>query len=319
MKKEKLINIINNFKGKKVLVLADLILDYYIWGIPKRISREAPVLILKKKEEWPVPGGGANVVMNLKAQGAEPIPFGFLGEDREGEILLDFFKRNKINIDFIKVLKGFKTIKKVRIMAGFESTVKQQVVRYDEEEHFPKLKKENLPFNSLDCLIISDYGYNSYDFSFLKEKKYNFPVIVDSRFRLKKFKNVTTLTPNVEEAEYLVGFRISSDEDAINASKKIIENLKPQAVLMTRGSKGILIHDAKKSPVLIPPYGTGQVADTTGAGDSVLATYSLSLCSGGNFEESAYIANISGSIKVKKMGTATVLYEEIKNEIERLP
>jgi len=319
MNKNKLLKILGNFRGKKILIIADLILDYYIWGIPKRISREAPVLILKKKEEWAVPGGGANVVMNIKAQGGEPIPFGFIGDDKEGEILLEFFKKNKINNNFINVLKNFKTIKKVRILAGFESTSKQQIVRYDEEVHYPKIKIFNLPLQGIDCLVVSDYGYNSFDFSFLKKSKIKCPIIVDSRYRLNSFKEVTTLTPNIEEAENLTNHKISNEEDAKMASSLILEKLKPKAVLMTMGSKGILIHPRGKKPKIIPPYGTGQIADTTGAGDSVLSTYSLALCSGGNFEESAYLANISGGIKVKKMGTATVSLEEIKNEVERLP
>lgn len=319
MNKEKLTKIVNNFKGKKILVIADLILDRYIWGIPERISREAPVLILKKKKEWNVPGGGGNVVMNLKDQGAEPIPFGFIGDDIEGKILLNFFKENKINIENINILKGFRTNKKVRILAGFESTSKQQIVRYDEEVFYPELNNKDLPIKNADCLIVSDYGYGSLDYSFLKKLKTNFPVLVDSRYRLDKFKNVTSVTPNIEEAELIVGFRITNEEEAKKASEKIMEKLKPQAVLMTMGSKGILIHSKGKKPRVIPPYGTGQIADTTGAGDSVLATYSLSLCSGASFEEAAFLANMSGGIKVKKMGTATVSLEELKNEIGKLP
>lgn len=318
MNKNKLLKILDNFKDKKILIIADLILDYYIWGTPKRISREAPVLILKKKEEWAVPGGGANVVMNIKAQKGEPIPFGFIGDDIEGEILLNFFKKNKINTDYIKILKNFKTIKKVRILAGFESTSKQQIVRYDEEIYYPKIRSDNLPLANIDGLVISDYGYNSFDFSFLRNLKIKCPIIVDSRYRLSKFKEVTTLTPNIEEAEFLTGLNISNEIDAIKASLEIQKKLRPKAVLMTMGSKGILIHPKEKKPKIIPPYGSGQVADTTGAGDSVLSTYSLSLCSGGSFEESAFLANIAGGIKVKKMGTATVSFEELKNEVERL-
>lgn len=319
MNREKLLKILLNFKGKRVLVLADLILDQYIWGVPKRISREAPVLILKKKKEWAVPGGGANVVMNLMDQGAEPVPFGFLGDDAEGEILLDYFKKGRIRTDFIKILKGWKTIKKVRILAGFESTSKQQVVRYDEEVYYPKINNKDIPLKDINCLIISDYGYNSFDYSFLNKKRISFPVLVDSRYRLKKFKNMTSLTPNIEEAENLVGFSITNEEEAKKASKKIIEKLKPQAVLMTMGSKGILIHQKNKKPKIIPPYGTGQIADTTGAGDAVLSVYSLALCSGANFEEAAFLANMAGGIKVKKMGTATVTFEELKDGIEKLP
>lgn len=318
MNKDRLKKILSDFKGKKVLIIADLILDKYIWGVPKRISREAPVLILKKKKEWAVPGGGANVVMNLMDQGAEPIPFGFLGDDIEGEILLDYFKKGRIRTDYIKILKGWKTVKKVRILAGFESTSKQQVVRYDEEVCYPKIKNEEIPLKEIDCIIISDYGYNSFDYSLLGKKKINCPLLVDSRYRLKKFKNVTSLTPNIEEAEQLVGFSISNEEEAKKASEKIIEKLNPQAVLMTLGSKGILIHQKNKKPKIVPPYGTGQIADTTGAGDAVLSVYSLALCSGANFEEAAFLANMAGGIKVKKMGTATVTFEELKDGIEKL-
>lgn len=318
MKKERLLKILQNFKGKKILVIADLILDLYIWGTPKRISREAPVLILKKKEEWAVPGGGANVVMNLKDLGAEPIPVGFVGEDIEGDILLNIFRKKNVNTEYIKKIKNFKTIKKVRILAGFENTSKQQIVRYD-EENISHMKKLDLPLNETDGIIISDYGYNSFDFSFLKKRNFSLPVIVDSRFRLNKFKGMTSITPNEEEAEFLTKMRISEDFEAIEASNKIMEKLKPQAILMTRGAKGILVHKKGYKPLLFPSHLKGQVADTTGAGDTVLAVYTLSLLSGGSFEESAYIANISGTIKVKKLGTATVSYEELKNEVERLP
>lgn len=318
MKQERLLKILENFKGKKIIVIADLMLDYYIWGIPKRISREAPVLILKKKEEWATPGGGANVVMNLKDLGAQAIPVGFVGEDLEGDILLNIFIKKNISTEYIKKIKNFKTIKKVRILAGFENTPKQQIVRYD-EENVSYVKKLDFPLNETDGIIISDYGYNCYDFSFLKKRNFSLPVIVDSRFRLNKFKEMTSITPNEEEAEFLTKMKISEDFEAIEASKKIMEKLKPQAILMTRGAKGILVHKKGKSPILFPSQLKGQVADTTGAGDTVLAVYTLSLLSGATFEESAYIANISGAIKVKKLGTATVNYEELKNEIERLP
>lgn len=318
MKKERILEILSKFKDKKILLFCDLILDFYIWGIPERVSREAPVLILKKKEEWAVPGGGANVLMNLKALKANPLPVGVLGEDEEGKILIDIFKKNKICTDFIKILKGYKTNKKVRILAGFESTSKQQVVRYDEEVFYPEIDSLKINFNEFDCLLISDYGYTPFNYSFIKKSKFNIPVIVDSRHRLKDFKKVTSLTPNIEEAEELTGKNIANEKDAIEASNEILKLLEPEAVLMTMGSRGILINQKNKNPLIIPAHGKGQVADTTGAGDTVLATYSLSISAGASFEEAAFISNIAGGLKVRKMGTATVSYEELENEVKGL-
>jgi len=305
------------FAGRRILVWADLGVDRYLWGAPKRVSREAPVLILSVRKEWWVPGGGANAVMNLKAMGGDPVPFGAVGSDEDGDRLLACFRERGISVRHIRRVKGFRTVSKTRILAGPETGVKQQVVRFDREEPLPEgIRIEPEADPRAGALVVSDYGYRTVDPALLRRSRFPVPVVVDSRFRLMEFPHAAAVTPNEEEAAAAAGLDIRSDADAEAAGRKILRFLKAGTLLMTRGSRGVLLMESRRPPRAIPAHGDGEVADTTGAGDTVLAAFTLGLAAGFPPGHAAFLANIAGALKVRKLGTATVSVEELRHEIE---
>ena len=315
--KDRLLRLIGDFRGRKVLVWADLVVDRYILGHPKRVSREAPVLILKHAREWRVPGGGANTVMNLKALGGNPVPFGAVGEDGDGRYLLETFGNAGIPVGHVHVLKNYSTVAKVRILAGPESGVKQQVVRVDREDRLPdRARIRPAPLAGAAALVVSDYGYGSVRPELLAKWPSRIPVIVDSRFRLCEFRGAAVITPNEEEAASASGMDIRSDAEAAAAGRILLNLVGSCALLMTRGSRGVLLMEPRRAALPIPAHGRGEVADTTGAGDTVLAAFTLALASGASYHEAAVLANIAGALKVRKLGTATVSREELQHEIE---
>jgi len=315
--KRELLEMLRAFAGRRILVWADLGVDRYLWGAPKRVSREAPVLILGVRKEWWVPGGGANAVMNLRAMGGRPLPLGAVGDDEDGARLLECFRGCGIPVGHIRKVKGYRTVSKTRVLAGPETGVKQQVVRYDREEPLPEGVRI-VPDGGAkaDALVVSDYGYHTVDPAALRKIRPSMPVVVDSRFRLLEFPGVAAVTPNEEEAAFAAGTSIGCDADAESAGRKILGALKAGTLLMTRGSRGILLMEPKRAPRAIPAHGDGEVADTTGAGDTVLAAFTLGLASGFPPGHAAFLANIAGALKVRKLGTATVSAEELRREIE---
>lgn len=315
--KAELLEMLRAFAGRHVVVWADLGVDRYLWGAPKRVSREAPVLILGVRREWWVPGGGANAVMNLRAMGGRPVPVGAVGADEDGARLLECFRERGIPLRQVKQVRGYRTVSKTRILAGPETGVKQQVVRYDREEPLPDGVRV-LPDGALrgDALVVSDYGYRAVDPAALGRLRPGVPVVVDSRFRLLEFPCVAAVTPNEEEAAQAAGLAIGSDADAETAGRRILRALKAGTLLMTRGSRGVLLMEPRKRPRTIPAHGDGEVADTTGAGDTVLAAFTLGLAAGFPPGHAAFLANIAGALKVRKLGTATVSAEELRREID---
>jgi rfaE bifunctional protein kinase chain/domain len=316
-RKAELLEMLRAFAGRRVLVWADLGVDRYLWGAPKRVSREAPVLILGLRREWWVPGGGGNAVMNLKAMGGEPIPVGAVGADEDGDRLLECFRQRRISVRHIQRIRGYRTVSKTRVLAGPETGVKQQVVRFDREEPLPEGVRI-VPDGALraGALVVSDYGYSTVAPAALARARVPMPVVVASRFRLPEFPGVAAVTPNEEEAAAAAGLPIASDADAEAAGRKILRSLKAGALLMTRGSRGVLLMEPRRPPRAMAAHGGGEVADTTGAGDTVLAAFALGLASGFPTDRAAFLANIAGALKVRKLGTATVSVEELRHEIE---
>jgi len=324
---EKYFNLINKFKDKKILVLGDFILDEYVYGETERISREAPVLILKYNNSTYLAGGGANPVMNIKDLGAIPIPISVCGDDTYSKIMLNLLKSKKVNLDTIIRDKNFVVPVKTRIMAGSVNTVKQQIVRIDRagskniskdiENKIIDLIKEFI--NKTDCILVSDYGGPLltdkiiYFISSLAKKGYK--VVVDSRYALKKFKYITTGTPNETEAGPLVDIESYEEKDIENTIKKLTTLIKSKGMIITRGSKGMIIYENKKI-TKIPAFGTEEIVDVSGAGDTVASIVSLALACETSLNDAAYLANIGGGIVVMKRGVATVTPEELKKALK---
>lgn len=331
MKKNKksLLEIIDRFQDKRIAVWGDFILDEYIYGTTRRISREAPVLILSHQATEFSLGGGGNSLLNLKALGAKPVPVGIIGQDLAGKHILKILKQKKIAADFLIREKAFQTPIKTRILAGEHSTRKQQILRIDREARVPESKalKKSLGSaleNATDraaALLISDYNYRTVQSDVLKKilpklERAKKPVSLDSRFRLLDFQGLTILTPNEPEVEHALQVRLDDDSKAANdAGRELLRRSGAEAVLITRGVKGMILFQRGKPAFPIPIYGSEDIVDVTGAGDTVISVLTLALACGASFKDAAVLANYAGGLVVMKKGTASVSPGELKEAI----
>jgi D-glycero-beta-D-manno-heptose-7-phosphate kinase len=330
---ERLKKIVESFPKVTVTVVGDLVADEFVFGEISRVSREAPVLILKHRERSVVPGGGANAIYNLAELGVNVLPVGVIGDDEPGRLLLKQFRHKRIPVSGVLKDKQYTTVTKTRILAGMVHTARQQVVRLDREpesEPNSHLKRELVLaareyVRASDALLISDYGYGSASPAILNEIRgkgtaAGVPVILDSRFRMLEFSGVTAATPNEPELEEALGIRVGQDWKRLcSAAEQIMSRMKLQSLLVTRGRDGMVAFTRRHKPVDIPISGSDQVADVTGAGDTVIATFTAALAGGASSEEAAHLANYAGGIVVMKRGTATVSRQELLHAIEQSP
>jgi D-glycero-beta-D-manno-heptose-7-phosphate kinase len=330
---DRLKKIVEAFPNITVTVLGDLVADEYVFGEISRVSREAPVLILKHRERTVVPGGAANAANNLADLGVNVLPVGIVGDDEPGRMLLKYFRHKRIAVSGVLKDKSYTTVTKTRILAGMTHTARQQVVRVDREPqeapnaHLTRelyLAARNYAHAS-DALLVSDYGYGAATpaiVSTLQEKGKlgAVPIVVDSRYRLTQYSGVTAATPNEPEVEEALGVRIGQDwSKVVAAGEQVMARMKLQSLVITRGRDGMVAFDHKHKPVDIPIFGSDQVADVTGAGDTVIAAFTAALATGASTEEAAQLANYAGGIVVMKRGTATVSHDELLQAIERTP
>jgi rfaE bifunctional protein kinase chain/domain len=328
---ERLKKIVDSFSKVTITVLGDLVADEFVFGEISRVSREAPVLILKHRERTVMPGGGANAINNLAELGVNVLPVGIVGEDEVGRLLVKYFRHKKIPVSGVLKDKSYTTVTKTRILAGMTHTSRQQVVRVDREpETVPNahltrelyLAARNYAHAS-DALLVSDYGYGSATPAIVntlreKGKIGSMPIVLDSRYRMLQYSGITAATPNEPEVEEALGTRIGHDWDKVlSAGEELMKRMKLQSLVITRGRDGMVAFNHKHKPVDIPISGSDQVADVTGAGDTVIAAFTAALAAGGTTEEAAQLANYAGGIVVMKRGTATVSREELLHAIER--
>ena len=316
--------------GKLIVVYGDIVADRFIYGTPKRISREAPVLILRQYRDDILLGGAGNAIHNILALGGLPIPVSVVGTDAEGTALVEQLTAKGIDCGGVLRVDRYKTPTKVRILGGMPHAARQQIVRFDIEDSLQIAEEEAERFAWLlrdqmsicHAGLISDYGYGVVTPSlaanltgFSKGK----PVTLDSRYDLLRYPDVTAATPNEEEAAAAAGMSLY-DADADNVEfvgHALQQSLDCEAVLITRGSRGMMLLEREGKPLYVPVYGTDQVADVTGAGDTVIATFTLALAAGASYAEAAKLANYAGGIVVMKMGTATASNEELRHVIDR--
>jgi rfaE bifunctional protein kinase chain/domain len=321
--------IIEKFKSISILHLGDLVLDQFLFGEISRISREAPVLILKYRETINIPGGGANAIHNLLTLGARVLPIGSLGRDEAGGWLYKFFRDLGVDVSGIMRKDNYCTPVKTRILAGAFHSSMQQMLRIDREN------EQQLPICSVDemaqslekflpqvnAVMISDYGYGFIQencIELLKEQchRRGIPIIVDSRFDMRRFRNVTSITPNISEVEE--SYQTSIGEDLSKMDKlasRILKELHLESLLITRGRYGMSLYQKKEKPIHISVFGSDEVADVTGAGDTVISVYTLAIAAGADFETAARLSNYAGGIVVMKRGTATVSTKELISAI----
>jgi rfaE bifunctional protein kinase chain/domain len=321
-------DIVAAFPRTTVTVLGDLVADEFLFGEIARVSREAPVLILKHRERSVIPGGGANAINNLADLGVRVLPVGLVGHDEPGRLLLNEFRRKKISLTGILQDKHFSTVTKTRILAGTTHSPRQQVVRVDREptnEPAQRLlnqliRRARQYLKTSHALLVSDYGYGAATPSVLAAvraaNKHVIPITLDSRFRMLQFSGVTAATPNEPEVEEALGCRIGNDwRKVVSAGDRLMRRMKLQSLVITRGRDGMVAFERGQRPVDIPIFGSDEVADVTGAGDTVIATFTVALAAGASTQEAAQLANYAGGIVVMKRGTATVTRNELLQAI----
>lgn len=329
--RERLTNIVRRFaERKRIVVVGDLLADQFLYGAISRVSREAPVLILRHERTETTPGGAANCAVNLAALGAHATLVGVTGDDEPGHALLEKLQAANVDCQNVVVAHGTHTTTKVRVLAGQTHSTRQQVIRIDYEnqshieDHIHASLREKLieAAHSADAVIVSDYNYGVADALMaetLREAttQRNVPVIVDSRFRLQHFQGFASATPNEDEVEQLLGAQLNDRTTLETAGTQLCERLNYKALLITRGSHGMMLFEAGATPLQIEPIGAPEPVDVTGAGDTVIAAYTLALACGASFTDAARIANHAGGLVVMKRGTASIDVQELLASIHR--
>lgn len=313
--RERLLEIIQSWKGKKIAVIGDIMIDEYIIGKIERISPEAPVPILEIEKEKYVLGGAGNVANNIKSLGGEPILFGVVGDDQGAEKILNLLQQKEIENFMIKD-KERPTTTKTRLIA-----LNQQVVRIDREKRHPirgeieinLLTKIEENIDKIDLFLLSDYAKGVLTPSFTKKvidfaKAKGKKILTDPKGKdFTKYKGVNYITPNEKEAK--IATDMEENFDIISCAQKLLEIIEGEGIIITRGEKGMLLYQ-KASYYYIPALKV-EVRDVTGAGDTVISALSLALSCGANSLEAALISNFAASVVVRKLGTSTVTPEEI--------
>jgi rfaE bifunctional protein kinase chain/domain len=327
------VSLIDGFRDKQVVVVGDLIADEFIYGRLSRISREAPVLILKYDTTVMTPGGAGNAANNAADLGARVRLVSLVGREPVDRRLAAAFRPGVDTAWLFRTL-GHRTTVKTRVLAGGMHSARQQVVRIDREAPTTLDAATNRRFEravrkaieGCDAVLLSDYGYGLVTPSLASTVKRGLhrsrprrqtPVLVDSRYDLLRYRGLTACTPNQSEAEQLLGVRIEADIRALErAGRAILKRTRTQATLLTRGSRGMALFQPGVPTEHIPIYGSDEVTDVTGAGDTVIATMTVALAAGASFYEAARLANYAGGLVVMKRGTATVSAAELRRAVE---
>jgi rfaE bifunctional protein kinase chain/domain len=320
--------LITGFTGKRIVVVGDLIADEYLYGKPARISREAPVLILRFTDREVRLGGAANAAHNVRALGATALPVGVLGADPAGDEVMRLFGEAGISSEGVSRAVGRLTPVKTRIMAGGYESTRQQVVRLDREPE-PSLPGDvearliaavQAAGSGADAFLISDYGYGAvtarvFEAVIEAARGHRAIVAVDSRYDLPRFRGATAATPNEPEVEALAGAELEDERALEKAGRVVLERLDSRYLLITRGSRGMALLEREGPVTFMPIHGSDQIADVTGAGDTVISAFTVALAAGAGAVEAAWLANVAGGVVVMKRGTATVSPQELSESL----
>ena len=317
-------------RGKRVVVFGDLIADEYVYGRIARVSREAPVLILEYNATEILPGGAGNAANNVAALGGLVRLVSLVGRDEAGQRVFKVLPRTVDRSGLISPA-AYRTPVKTRILAGGIHSAKQQVVRIDRYADEPVAERHRIQveraamraIKDADAVLVSDYGSGLVTPRFVgelasrvRDRNPDVPILIDSRYALTRYAGLTACTPNESEVEQVLGIRIDDRRAVLErAGRKLLEQTRMSCVLITRGSRGMAVFETGKKTVHIPIFGSDQIADVTGAGDTVMATMTLALAAGATFEEAARLANYAGGLVVMKRGTATVSAAELRRAV----
>ncbi len=322
MSLQKLSAHITNFKNSHILVIGDLMLDEFIWGKVNRISPEAPVPVVWVNSESRMPGGAANVATNIRALGGKVTVAGIVGQDTQGEDLVQALRKQKIDADCI-LHTTRPTIVKTRVIAGT-----QQVVRVDREDATPLKPAQvqkvidgiSAKIKNVDAVILEDYGKGLITPKLIEAvialaKKHNKIITVDpKKEHFDLYQGITSMTPNRAEAEEALGQPLLNQAQIEKGAKTLLKRLKAESLLITLGEDGMCLV-GKGKPVFIPTV-VQEVYDVAGAGDTVIAAFTLALAGGASFLEAAQLSNYAAGVAVEKLGVATVSPAELKLRIE---
>lgn len=317
---------VERFEQQRILIVGDVIADQFVYGAISRVSREAPVFILRHEQTETLAGGAANAAANVAALGGKAILLGVTGADTAGEKLHEKLIAANVETEFLVKSDSWQTTTKMRILAGQPHSPRQQVIRLDYENNAQiKLDVQNELIENLRvvtkrekicAVVISDYNYGAASDEIAATVReiandLRIPVLIDSRFRLTAFSGATSATPNETEVEELLARKFTDDVDFAEACEKLRVTLNFSALLVTRGANGMLLLESNQSARHFPAVGSLEAVDVTGAGDTVMATYALAIAAGATHAEAANIANHAGGIVVMKRGTAIVTNSEL--------
>ena len=328
----RLLGLVDDFRRRCIVVVGDLIADEFIFGRLSRVSREAPVLILEYDRTTIQPGGAGNAAANVAAMGGMSRIVGVLGHEAVDRRLLRAFPKRVERAGVVRV-KSYRTPVKTRILAGGLHSARQQIVRIDREASAPddagtRTAIERAAAAALvgcDAVLVSDYGSGLVTPAFVaalkrsvanRGRRRRIPVLVDSRYQLLRYRGLTACTPNETEAEAMLGRPIGDDPRRLErAGREILKRTRNDGVVLTRGSRGMSVFVPGQRTTHLPIYGTDEVADVTGAGDTVIAALTLALSAGASLYEAARLATYAGGLVVMRRGTATVSGDELRHAV----
>ncbi len=315
--------ITETFPQKTVVIVGDLVADQFLNGTISRVSREAPVFILRHDDTQTVPGSAANAAVNVASLGGKSVLMGFAGRDANGELLLNSLREKGVDAGRVVIDDSVTTTTKIRVLAGQHYAARQQVIRIDYEaspqvaDDLKQQLRENLAAagKTADAIIISDYNYGAvfpelFADALAIAKAREIPLVVDSRFRLAEYSNITSATPNRDEVEQILGVNFTADD-----CEQLRARLEFESLLVTNGNQGMQLFTNDAAPLTIAAVGSAEPVDVTGAGDSVIAVFALGLASGLSFADAARVANHAGGIVVMKKGTASISPTELIDSI----
>ena len=330
--KEELLKGIEKLVNPSVLVIGDMAIDEMVYGTTDRMSREAPVLILRHYKTKVILGAASNAANNIASLNCGKVSvIGTYGDDYYAPILLETFKKSGINTDYMVKDSSRATTVKTRISGSCSQSITQQIVRIDREtidELSPEIEAKvieqmELAIPKHDAVILSDYNIGLLTENVIVKaielaKKYNKIIVVDSQKDLDKFQGVTSMTPNQPDSEKFVGFFIKDKESLEKAGKEMLAKTNAESALITLGGDGMALFEKNGNFVKVPVFNKTDVFDVTGAGDTVVATYTLAMAAGLSKKNAAIISNLAASIVVRHFGCATTTIDVLKSTLEKL-
>ena len=335
MNKQELLTKLDTLKNPKILVVGDFGIDEMVFGNTQRISREAPVLILEHSKTKIILGTASNAAHNIATlNGGKVAALGVYGDDYYGKVLLNTLNEEKIDTKYMVMDKDRKTTTKTRISGSCSQSITQQIVRIDRQTTEPLseqtekkvIEQLSKAIPEFDGVILSDYhlGFlteNVVKFAIETAKKHNKIIVADAQKDMAKYTGATAITPNQPDSEKYVGYFINSEEKLEKAGKELLEKLQLERVLITRGEKGMALFEKEQDKTIlktVSAFNKKEVFDVTGAGDTVVAAFTLALCAGFSGFDAMYIGNLAASIVIRYFGCHSVSVEDLKNELKNI-